>query len=106
MQPSSATLIAQLRAARRSHCNTCGCTRCHRIDQLLGQLGQPFTSHPENTGLWLIEGKLQCDETGVWSVQTGESIQPLSEHLQPWAGYNVTILIGREPAAQEVSPKA
>ena len=101
MNTASQNIAAKLRAARRSHCNTCGCARCRRIDQLLEQFGQSLQRHPEIAGAWLIEGRLLWDETGHWSVQAGDTITPLNKHLCPWVGYNVTILIGVEPATTQ-----
>lgn len=90
--------IARLRAARRSHCHTCGCSRCHRIDQLLEQVKQTLESHPEETGPWLIEGRLLNDDKGNWFIRSGEKVTPLSECLYPWDGYQVVIIIGPDVA--------
>jgi len=52
-------VVEKMRAARRGHCQTCGCARCRRIDQLLAQISQRVEPHPASNGQWLIEGTLK-----------------------------------------------
>ena len=94
--PPPSDLIAKLRTVRRSHCQTCGCSRCRRIDQLLAQANRNLETHPEESGLWLIEGRLLTDDKGNWFIKSGEKITPLSERLYPWEGYQVVIVMGAE----------
>lgn len=92
---NSSLPIARLRAARRSHCHTCGCSRCRRIDQLLAQ-AEHAAAHPETNGSWLMEGRLIADDKSGWALQSGETITPLAACLHPWAGYHVVIVVGAE----------
>lgn len=91
---------ARLRALRRSHCRTCGCPRCRRIDQFLEQAGQPLDSHPETNGAWLLEGRMLPDGQGGWAIQSASTVTTLNEALLPWAGHHVIVLIGTQPAPQ------
>ena len=90
--------LARLRALRCSHCHTCGCARCRRIDQLLDEAGQTLDSHPEASGAWLVEGRLLPDGHGGWAIQSGETITPLGNSLSPWIGHHIMVLIGAQPA--------
>lgn len=92
-------LSARLRAARRSHCHTCGCSRCHRIDELLHEASQAVDAHPAVDGHWLIEGRLLPNGQGGWMLQSDESRIPLGDALASWAGYHLVILVGAESLA-------
>lgn len=97
--PLSDQAITRLRAFRLSHCATCGCARCRRIDQLLDEMKQRPESQSEANDQWMIEGCLQRDEYGHLTIARGDTVAALDEALSNWQGYHLMIFIGaREPS--------
>ena len=92
--------ISRLLEFRLSHCDTCGCARCRRIDQLLDQREQPHESQPNANDAWMIEGRLQRDGHGHLTITRGGMLEPLNEALSNWQGHRILILIG----AHETQP--
>lgn len=99
---------ARLHALRRSHCQTCGCPRCRKIDQLLDQTAQSDESHPEQLQPWFIEGQLLADGQDGWVIRSDGVNIPLGDYLAPWVGHQVVVLIGVQPApgSQALQPDA
>lgn len=90
--------VTQLHTFRLSHCDTCGCARCRRIDQLLDEIGQLRESHSEADDAWMLEGRLARDEHGHLTIARGDTIAAVDDALSNWQGHRVLILIGaREP---------
>src|SRR3972149_919614 len=94
MAPLSDQAITRLHTSRLSHCATCGCARCRRIDQLLDEMKRPSESHPEANGAWMIEGHLLRDEHGRLTIARSDTIASLDEALSDWSGHHLMILIG------------
>lgn len=96
--PLSDQSIIRLRALRLSHCVTCGCARCRRIDQVLDDMEQLHESRPEADETWMIEGRLLRDEHGHLTIARGDTTATIDDALSNWSGHHLMILIGaREP---------
>jgi hypothetical protein len=86
--------ITRLHAFRLSHCATCGCARCRRIDQLLDKMEEPTATHSEADDEWMIEGRLQSDEHGQLTLTQGNTVATVNDILSNWQGHRILILIG------------
>lgn len=96
--PLSDQAITRLRTLRLSHCATCGCARCRRIDQVLDDMEQLHDLPSETNEAWMIEGRLLRDERGHLTIARGDTNASLDEVLSNWSGHHLMILIGaREP---------
>jgi hypothetical protein len=87
--------LSRLRALRRSHCDTCGCSRCQRIDAQLTVRDAVPDGHGGPDDSWLMAGTLVYDEARGWLLRADDSDQPLDEALRPWRNHDVLVMVGR-----------
>lgn len=83
---------ARLKALRRSHCDTCGCNRCKRIDTVLTGTGDHIYGHEEES--WLVEGTLSITEKGGLALEYEGQVVSLEEALAGRLGHHVLVLVG------------
>ena len=82
----------RLKALRRSHCDTCGCDRCKRIDAAI--TGSDDRAHSPDDDAWLVEGILTKDERGGLALQHEGHMIALEEALAGRLGHHVLVLVG------------